>query len=80
MPFNFCVTPTVNGAPETITFRDVPDGERSWHEDLIGRFYNGQLPADGVFAVAAGGSGPDSPGWERSWRWADIRDMWIEEV
>jgi hypothetical protein len=25
MPFNFCVTPTVNGAPETITFRDVPD-------------------------------------------------------
>lgn len=80
MPFTFKVERTVNGKPGTVSFRNVPDDERAWHEDLIGKFRSGQLHSEHVFTVTAGGAGPENPEWTRSWRWADIKDIWIEDA
>lgn len=53
---------------------DFPnDSDRQRAEEIIAEFRSGELSMDGVFSV------PHSSGVFRR-RWADIRDMWIEEA
>lgn len=89
MPFTLAVARTVNGTERTFRWHGQPDAFRTGVEELIGDFNAGRKPMEGTLTLSvdpnfpAGvgvGSGPDNPEWSRSWRWADIKNIWIEDA
>lgn len=77
MPFTLAVTRTVNGSEKTLRWPDRPEATRAELEQVIADFHGGRWPTEGTLTLSAGDA--DAPSWMRSWRWADVKDMWIEE-
>lgn len=88
MPFVLCVARTVNGAERTFRWRGQTDDIRADVEAMIADFTAGRMRMENTLTLSADsslpsgvsfGERPEEPDWARSWRWADIKDIWIEE-
>lgn len=78
MPFTLCVKRTVNGEARILRLRGCEEHDRPYTDDVIAAFAAGRLPLEATWTISSGGDGPDDPAWIRSWRWADIKAIWIE--
>lgn len=67
MPFDLYV---VRGLGGVIRWRNLADAERPNVEQVIANYEAGLMPMEGTLTV-----GPRAA---RSYRWADIRDIWVE--
>lgn len=72
MTHDLYITRTVDGAPHTIRWRGLPDAVLPESQRLIADFEAGQ-PMEHTVTIGLGRR-------PRTWRWADIRDVWIEAV
>lgn len=68
---------TVNGKPKTSRWAGWPDDTRNAMEQTIAAFRAGITPMEGTLTLHAGP--PGNVAWSKQWRWADIKDIWIEE-
>jgi hypothetical protein len=80
MPFTLCVNRTVNGKERTFRLPDQADTERQNLQEVIEAFRAGRWPMEGHLTLWGGEGGPEDPDWTKSWRWADVKDLWIEEA
>lgn len=78
MPFTLHVKRTVNGRERTLTWPGWLDSARPELERTIDDFRTGRTHMEGTLTLTSG-SNPQTPDWARSWRWADIKNIWIEE-
>lgn len=72
MPHDLYVIRTVNGVPRTIRWPSLPDDRLPESNRLVAAFASG-MPMEHICAIHLGRE-------PKKWRWADIRDIWIEEV
>lgn len=72
MPFNVVVLTTRNGQPMKSTLAGVLDSDRSEVESDIRWFHEGLKPLEGKLTFHGRGG-------QQALRWADIKDIWIEE-
>lgn len=71
MPHDLYVVRTVNGTPRTIRWRNLPDDVRDESERLLADFQSG-MAMEHTCTINLGRE-------PKTWRWCDIRDVWIEE-
>lgn len=77
MAFTLKVIRTINGTPKTLTWHGWPEDIRAELEQTVRDFRAGVIPMESTLTLHAGPPGVVQ--WSRSWRWADIKDIWIEE-
>ncbi len=71
MSFILCIDATADGDPVSFRLGGIAESERQNVVADIAAFERGDLPMEGVLTLT-GQKG------SRSWRWADIKHMWIE--
>jgi hypothetical protein len=77
MPYILNVERTVNGKPRTLRWAGWPDDSRQDMEQTIADFRAGVAPMEGTLTLIAGP--PEAVAWFKRWRWADIKNIWIED-
>ena len=73
MAFDVVVETTVNGKPATMVLGEVDESERLGVESDIQWFYEGRKPLDGVLSYNVDAATRSAV------RWADVKDIRIEE-
>lgn len=82
MSFTLVLKTSVNGKPAEAFFK-CPAELRSKADEVVEMFHSGKLPMESTITL---GSTPacsiniDGRAMsEISWRWADVKDIWVEE-